>query len=48
MASRRVLGFALGEYHDAQLASGALAVAPNQLSDIQSLQPAATFRAKAM
>jgi hypothetical protein len=43
-----VLGFAFGEYHDAQLASGALAVAPNQLSDIQSLQPAATFRAKAM
>ncbi|HEY6309416.1 MAG TPA: IS3 family transposase [Streptosporangiaceae bacterium] len=27
MASRRVLGFALGEHHDAQLAYGALAVA---------------------
>ena len=27
MASRRVLGFALGEHHDAQLAYGALAMA---------------------
>jgi putative transposase len=27
MASRRVLGFALGEYHDAQLAYGALVMA---------------------
>jgi transposase InsO family protein len=27
MASRRILGFALGEHHDAQLAYGALAMA---------------------
>ena len=28
MASRRILGFALGQHHDAQLAYGALVVAP--------------------